>query len=609
MTTKTLVGVDRLKVGAKEASMQAFGVLRLAARHPALRIGLDPCLHVLLVVLALVFTKLYSLEVVSRTYLACEWCLSSKSVPHETEFLLILLALHLLSCVSRWAFLRRVFRGLAVAAIVLTALDLLVSHQFWVRLTASELFEFMGESSAIVNYLEQSLPSIWAKLAAACAGAVLAIVFVRYVLDKRPRLPPIFLYLLIGFGVAGCELVQTKEYHDSFLQNSLQVFFSPQTSTVPYSKEFANTINAQPPAAKTCHAGSAEPSDIILVVFESLSMYHSALYSGLHDWMPEFDALSRTGVRYPNFYANGVTSEQGLVSLLTGEPPIAKAMTSKTLFEQFHDTKETVPRMLHSLGYRSSFLTTGNLGFMGKGQWLKDIGFDETEGHDAPFYAGMKRYNFDAAPDDALYARALNRWEEPHTHPVFMALETVTTHLPNIDPETGAHSQEATYRYADRQLGLFVRQLRSKGFFKNGTLIITADHRAMVPMSVEERALYGDRGFVRVPMTVIGTGLTPRVETASFSQTDLLTSLRNAAAPGVQCVAADQGVFLPTAVHAPQCIFTNRSYNSNAVYAHCGSRDFTLELNGDKTQFVDAQQPPPELLATLNGLRLGKSFQ
>ena len=589
---------------------QAFSTLNMVFKRSFWRIGLDPCLHILLIVLALVAAKLYSLEIVSRTYMACEWCLSPKSLPHETEFLLVLLALHLFSCVSRWLLLRRVFRVLVVSAILVTALDLAVSHQFWVRLTASEMFEFMGESSALLSYLQQALPGVWTKLATALAAIALVWLFGRYVMDNRPSLPPVFLYVWIGVGVVGCELVETKEYHDAFLQNSLQVFFSQQTSTTPYSKEFVSTVSAQTPAAKTCKAANGTPSDVILVVFESLSMYHSALYSGIHDWMPEFDAMSRTGVRYTNFYANGVTSEQGLVSLLTGEPPIAKAMTTKTLFEQFRDPVQTVPRLLHGLGYHTSFLTTGNLSFMDKGEWLKGIGFDETEGHDAPFYRGMKRYNFDAASDDALYARALNRWQQqPRANPIFMTLETVTTHLPNVDPETGAHSQEATYRYADRQLGQFVRQLRSNGFFDHGTLIITADHRAMVPMSVEERALYGDRAFVRVPMTIIGTGLTPHVETASFSQADLLTSLRSAMSQGENCVTADQGVFLPTAVHAPQCIFTNRSYNTNSVYVHCGSSDFTVELNGDKTQFVDAQQPPPDLLNTLHGLRLGKGYQ
>ncbi|MES2581587.1 MAG: LTA synthase family protein [Pseudomonadota bacterium] len=570
----------------------------------------DPCLHILLLVLALVGFKLFALEMVSRAYMDCQWCLSTKAVTHESELVLILLAIHLLSCISRLRLVRVPLRLLLLLGLVITGLDLLVTHTLWTRLTLSELLVFAGEFGAVAGFLQQLLPNIWTALAIALAAGLVLVVFVRYLRDDRASLPPLFLYLLIGAGVVGCELVETREYHDAFLQNSVQVFFKRQTSTTPYSAEFSKTISAAPAAEPAiCSKAVHGRSDVILLVFESLSMYHSALFSGINDWMPEFDAISKTGTRFSNFYANGVTSEQGLVSLLTGEPPIARGKTTKTLFEQFHSPVDSVPRMLHGLGYETVFLTTGNLGFMDKGKWLKGIGFDVVEGHEAPAYMGLKRYQFDAAPDDALYDRALTWLQEHKTAPVFMTLETVTTHMPNVDPETGARSQEQTYRYADRQLGNFVRSLRSSGFFDNGTLIITADHRAMVPLSLKEQALYGDRAYARVPMTVVGKGVVARHETASLSQSDLLPSLRNALGTGQQCAGANQGVFLPTVAHVPQCIYTNRSYDHNSVFVHCGASDFTVALNGDKTRFVDAIAPPPGLLPELHRLRLGQGFR
>lgn len=573
------------------------------------RLWRDPCLHILLLVLSLVGYKLFALEMVSRAYMDCAWCLSTKAVTHESKLILLLLTIHLLSCVSRLRFARVTLRLALVAGLVITAVDLVVTHQLWTRLTWYELRQFAGEIGAVSSFVQQLLPSAGKLLAGVLALALVILVFTRYIRDHRSTLHPLFLYLLIAVGVAGCELVERKEYHDLFLQNSIQVFFSQPTSNTPYSKEFAATITASPLAESAdCSKAANARRDVILLVFESLSMYHSALFSGINDWMPEFDAVSRTGVRFTNFYANGVTSEQGLVALLTGEPPIAKGTEAKTLFEQFRNPADSVPRMLRGLGYDTVFLTTGNLGFVGKGKWLKDIGFEMIEGHDAPAYTGLKRYQFDAASDDALYARALTQLQEHPSKPVFMTLETVTTHLPNVDPETGTHSQERTYRYADRKLGNFVRSLRSRGFFENGTLIITADHRAMVPMSLRELMLYGDRAFARVPMTVVGTGLVEREETAGFSHTDLLPSLRNALAKGQHCVQADQGVFLPTVTRAPQCIYTNRSYDHNSVFVHCGASDFSIALDGDKTQFVHASSPPPGLLTELHRLRLGKGF-
>ncbi|QTN28157.1 LTA synthase family protein [Rhodoferax sp. AJA081-3] len=569
----------------------------------------DPCLHILLLVLALVGYKLFALEMVSRAYMDCAWCLSTKAITHESKLVLLLLTIHLLSCVSRLRFARVTLRLVLLLGLVITAVDLVVTHQLWTRLTWSELRQFAGEIGTVTGFVQQLLPSAWTLLAGVFALAVVLLVFVRYVKDDRPSLQPLFLYLLIGVGVVGCELVERKEYHDTFLQNSIQVFFSRPTSSTPYSKAFATTLATSPPPENAgCTKAVNTRSDVILLVFESLSMYHSALFSGINNWTPEFDAVSKTGVRFTNFYANGVTSEQGLVALLTGEPPIAKGKAAKTLFEQFRNPADSVPRMLRGLGYDTVFLTTGNLGFLGKGKWLKDIGFDAVEGHDAQAYKGLKRYQFDAASDDALYARALAKLGEHKSAPVFMALETVTTHLPNVDPETGVHSQELTYRYADRQLGNFVRSLQARGFFDNGTLIITADHRAMVPLSLREQTLYGDRAFARVPMTVVGTGLVAREETAAFSHTDLLPSLRNALGTGQHCSKANQGLFLPTVARAPQCTYTNRSYDPNSVFVHCGASDFTITLDGDKTQFVDATAPPAGVLTELHRLRLGKGF-
>lgn len=569
----------------------------------------DPCLHILLLAMVLVAYKLYSLEVVSRTYMDCQWCLSTKAVTHETQLVLLLLAIHLLSCVSRLRSIRIALRVVLILAFLITGIDLLVTHELWTRLTATELLQFMGELGAVSGFVQQLLSSTWALLATVLAVSLVLTVFVRYLQDDRPTVTPLFLYLLIGVGMVGCELVEAKEYHDAYLQNSIEVFFSRQTGSIPYSKEFAKSLPVPSFEGQSCGKAHQSRSDVILVVVESLSMYHSALFSGINDWMPEFDAISKTGVRFSNFYANGVTSEQGLVSLLTGEPPITKGEEAKTLFEQFRNPVQSVPRMLHGMGYYTVFLTTGNLGFVGKGKWLKEIGFDVIEGHESPAYKGLKRYQFDAAPDGALYERALAELQAHKTTPTFMTLETVSTHMPNVDPETGAHSQELTYRYADRQLGKFVRSLRSNGFFEHGTLVITADHRAMVPMSLKERTLYGDRGFARIPLTVVGTGLVERDETANFSQTDLLPSLRNAVGTGTQCAGLNQGVFLPTVENKPQCIYTNRSYAVNDVFVHCGAEDFTIELNGDKTQFLAAQSPPPGLLPELHSLRLGKGFR
>jgi arylsulfatase A-like enzyme len=330
------------------------------------------------------------------------------------------------------------------------------------------------------------------------------------------------------------------------------------------------------------------------------------LFSGINNWLPEFDAASQDGLRLTNFFANGFTTEQGLIALLTGEPPIARPVQAWTSeFEQFNHPRESLPGLLGGRGYSTHFLTTGNLGFLNKGRWLRELGFHQVEGHDAPFYEGMRRFSFDAAPDDALYGRALQEIDGlAGSHPYFMTLETVTTHAPYVDPVKGVISQEGVVRYADRQLGRFVDQLRSRNYFRNGVLIIVGDHRAMTPMSEVERQHFGDRGFARIPLTVLGMNMHGEQKSA-FSQTDLLPSICHWVGNGRQCLGSDQGVFLPAGRQTPSCIYTQRSYEPNDVVLQCGAQDHTVRLNGDETGYVVGPVGSPALLNEVNRLRLG----
>jgi lipoteichoic acid synthase len=435
---------------------------------------------------------------------------------------------------------------------------------------------------------------------------------VRYVMG-RPQASPSVRRPLIGLlacvplvAVGHAELDGSPSYHESYLRNSLEAFFDDATRMNPYSPQYAQKLPAEPRAR--CDAGLGARPNVILVVVESLSPYQSWRTAGLNDWTPKLDALAASGLRVGSFRANGVSSEEGLIALLTGEPPIPRPVANARTLEQFSAPAQSVPRFLGRAGYRTEFLTTGNLGFLGKGGWLDAIGFQYREGHDAPFYRGMKRHNFDAAPDGALYDRALQEIERNGTQqPLFMTLETVSTHLPYEQPETGESTEASVFRYADAQLARFVAALGARGFFDNGVLLVTGDHRAMVPMGGGEFSRFGDRAYAMVPMIAIGMGLHGNVR-GTFSQSDLLPSLEHWIGQGEHCIAANQGVFLPAPLKAPACIFTKRPYDADLVVAECGARDFRVNLDGDDTDFEDEHAGPPDLLASINRLRLGRGF-
>ena len=126
-------------------------------------------------------------------------------------------------------------------------------------------------------------------------------------------------------------------------------------------------------------------------------------------------------------------------------------------------------------------------------------------------------------------------------------------------------------------------------------------------MRHNEFSLYGDAAYARVPFAVLGNKMTGEVMNA-FSQTDLLPSLRHWISEDKHCINQNQGIFLPVNTHQPKCIYTRRSYNPDRIYLQCDNAEYTIQLDGDDSHYVDGQEGPAELLNQLHRLRLGKGF-
>ncbi|MBI3369297.1 MAG: sulfatase-like hydrolase/transferase [Burkholderiales bacterium] len=382
--------------------------------------------------LGLSIARIGLLETASRELLECRWCVAGGAVPHELQFNAMLAALYLFSTVPRWRVLRWAARGLVLGLLVIALVDLAVLHWFTMRLSFDLALKFGSQPAAIESFLRQGVPGVWQGAALALA-ALLALVAAAAFVRREPSMRYSAWAILCPASLAFAMAQSTPtEFHREYLKNAAEAFFSFGTRARAYSDEFVRrALDSRPPAPSACSAGLAQRPALILLVVESLSAYHSKLISGLNDWTPELDTLAaREGLRLPNFFANGIDTEAGLIALLTGEPPMARGDAADTVFESFGKPAQTIPSLLSRQGYHTAFLTTGDLGFLDKGRWLKRIGFELVEGHDAAFYNGMPRLHFKAAPDEALYDRALQyigqRGGSPQ--PLFLMLETVSTH-------------------------------------------------------------------------------------------------------------------------------------------------------------------------------------
>lgn len=276
--------------------------------------------------------------------------------------------------------------------------------------------------------------------------------------------------------------------------------------------------------------------DVLLVVVESLSAVDSARTSGVGSRLERFDDLSRRGVLFRNFLANNDASEGGIIALLSGVPPLHYP-TASTLPFQEYGMQRTIVDAFRRSGYRCEFLTSVPLRFLSMQRFVQSprSGFDYAGGQqDIARFAGAPRFAFESPADHLLFEEVLARLDArpPGGSPMLLTAVTASSHPPFVDPRGIKNSEMNVWSYVQDELWWLYEELSRRDFFDNGLLVITGDHRKMFAIRRDEQARYGDSAKARIPLLIIGSGVSADViDDRLFQQSDLLRMLDRALQP------------------------------------------------------------------------------
>jgi hypothetical protein len=348
-------------------------------------------------------------------------------------------------------------------------------------------------------------------------------------------------------------------------------------------------------------------TDVVLVIVESLSAADSYRTSGIRNMLPRFDDLSREGMLFRNFFANYEASEGGIVALLSGVPPLHFPTASTNTFGEYAAQRGIVEAFTRAR-YRSEFLTAVPLQFISMDAYAHSalVGFTGAAGqHETPRYRNAPRYGFQSPGDHVLYEEVLARLDErPARRPAFMALITASSHPPFVDPLGKEHNEENAWAYVQKELWWLHDQLRERGFFDNGILLITGDHRRMSPVPESEREVYGESAKARIPLVIIGKGAPKGVlDDRLFQQSDLLRMLDRALQPGTP--------LSPFVTWAERYVFVygvaSNASNVEVFDLSNGAREgFKLKLRGADIEWLTR---PPNALAVERAIHRQRALQ
>jgi len=350
-----------------------------------------------------------------------------------------------------------------------------------------------------------------------------------------------------------------------------------------------------------CRPGRNSHEHILMVVLESWSAYHSAYWSGLNDWTSRLDDIARSALSFMRFHAAGPNTMEGLMAMFTGRDfalPLARPYTAAP-FESAWGLPDSLPRRLRLEGYHTVFLTSGNLGFTKTGEWLKDIGFNYVEGHDYSGYTGISRHHFESVPDDVLFNRALEFISlYDKDNPVFVVVETVSSHHPFLHPYTGERSEEAAIRYMDQAAADFIEALGARGYFNNGILVVVSDHRAMTIVPKTESQLLGKGAASQIPCFIMTGNNKERQVDRLFHQADLMPTLL-AHVSSEFCYSGPIRDMIEPSNSETRCVLHARGDRRDHIDVICEEGSGTVVVDGDASRFVevkDLSQDTQELM-------------
>lgn len=310
---------------------------------------------------------------------------------------------------------------------------------------------------------------------------------------------------------------------------------------------------------------------------------------------------------FPNFFSHQAQSNRGLYSLLAGDLPHLRTQTSK-MTEVTSGTRlreAFLPAALKTRGYRSVFLEATPLHFMGMGQFMSQIGFDDAQ--DSSHIRNPRAVGGWGVDDGSLLSHTASVITdlEQKPGPWFVTVFSSGTHHPYTIPDPSFHEGEADYErsfhYLDQVLGEFLAGLKASGVLDDTLVLITCDESGGLPSTYEEPLERLDKnwGFL--------LAITPEgwkgSEPAAYGQADLALSVLDYLGLEQEATSFGGSGFSGRSVFRtyaePRDFYLGNTYTRQlAVY----SKEGTLAVFDEGLNLIASRAFDPQAL-----LRLGES--
>ena len=439
---------------------------------------------------------------------------------------------------------------LLLLSVTIVIVDLELYSHWGFRMNSTPLFYAGPEAVASVNVIRLMIMFV---LFIALLSSFIFFYF-KFISKKFASLLPLpIVWAPVMFLITGCLFIPIRSSFSVAPLNTGVVYFH-KTKTFPnhaginvvwnffrslsskdglkYPGNFFESSHPEEVVSKMVRSESPGPSllttakpNVILIILESFTAKIIEPLGGLPNITPRLNQLVHEGVLFNNFYASGDRTDKGLLAILSAYP--AQPLSSIIKFPEKTQSLPYLPKSLANLGYKTSFVYGGDIGFANMESYLTTAGFSHITDDD-DFEESLDNSKWGVA-DHFVFKRLLQE-SDSAKNPFFKVMLSLSSHEPfevPMEPVIKGNDERSLFLnscyYTDKSLGSFIDQAKKTNWWKNTLIVITADHGHRFPNGEELK----DKERFKIPMLWLGGAITKQdtiVHTLS-GQTDIANTL------------------------------------------------------------------------------------
>lgn len=319
--------------------------------------------------------------------------------------------------------------------------------------------------------------------------------------------------------------------------NPVFSLFSSLSKNEDFSKEFIFYDERQcekdfssiytTPQDTTMQVLNTTRPNVVVVILESFTANMISSVGGENgvseqkEITPNLNKIANEGIVFTNAYSNGMRTDRGIVSILTGF--LAQPTLSIIKYPEKTRSLPSLAKSLHAVGYSTSMLYGGDVDFANMRSYFFGSMYSKiTCDKDFPINERLSKWGvrdentFSYLYNDIIKANNLQK-------PYFKTFLTLSSHEPF---DVSSHSFTDKYlnsaSYTDSCIGSFVSKLQQTKAWNNLLIVFVADHGYPYPKDVKDY----ERRKYHIPIIMCGGAVKRHLVVDRLcNQTDIPTTI------------------------------------------------------------------------------------